>query len=192
MCRLTRESIRGFDTLPNPTSGLIPMGEPVQGGRGSCSRRRPLRPTFRCLAKSSIALLARSCAPPWCACHAHEVPRIFLGHRRNALQRLDSEPVRNRVPDARERAHIEEQRLRNVAGAFARLRRALDNTARPAWGQSTPDRLGSLEYSAMSSRPSRLWYFATNHWGRPSSATSSVCVTPAIFRASTSPVRHSS
>jgi hypothetical protein len=46
---------------------------------------------------------------------------------------------------ARKCAYIEEQRMRNVAGAFARLRRALDNTARPAWGQSTPDRLAYLQ-----------------------------------------------
>jgi hypothetical protein len=42
-------------------------------------------------------------------------------------------------------AYIEEQRMRNVAAAFTRLRRALDNTARPAWGQSTSDRLAYLQ-----------------------------------------------
>jgi hypothetical protein len=51
--------------------------------------------------------------------------------------------IRSLTP--RKRAYIEEQRLRNVAGAFARLRRALDNTARPAWGQSTSDRLAYLQ-----------------------------------------------
>ena len=40
-------------------------------------------------------------------------------------------PFEIRSLTARKRAYIEEQRLRNVAGAFARLRRALDNTARP-------------------------------------------------------------
>jgi hypothetical protein len=48
-------------------------------------------------------------------------------------------PFETRYLTARKRAYIEEQRMRNVAGAFTRLRRALDNTARPAWGQSTSD-----------------------------------------------------
>jgi hypothetical protein len=51
--------------------------------------------------------------------------------------------IRSLTP--RKCAYVEEQRLRNVAGAFARLRRALDNTARPAWGQSTSDRLAYLQ-----------------------------------------------
>src|ERR1700761_4076851 len=46
---------------------------------------------------------------------------------------------------ARKCDYIAEQRMRNVAGAFARLRRALDNTARPAWGSSTPERLAYLQ-----------------------------------------------
>jgi hypothetical protein len=54
-------------------------------------------------------------------------------------------PFEIRSLTARNRAYIEEQRIRNVAGAFARLRRALNNTARPAWGQSTPDRLAYLQ-----------------------------------------------
>jgi hypothetical protein len=51
--------------------------------------------------------------------------------------------IRSLTP--RKCAYIEEQRLRNVAGAFARLRRALDNTARPAWGQSTSDQPAYLQ-----------------------------------------------
>jgi hypothetical protein len=54
-------------------------------------------------------------------------------------------PFEFRHLTARKRAYIEEQRLRNVAGAFARLRRALDNTARPTWGQSTSERLAYLQ-----------------------------------------------
>jgi hypothetical protein len=46
---------------------------------------------------------------------------------------------------SRQRAHIEEQRLRDVSAAFARLEKALHNTARPAWGPSTPDRLAYLQ-----------------------------------------------
>jgi hypothetical protein len=45
----------------------------------------------------------------------------------------------------RKRAHIEEQRLRGMSAAFARLERALDNTTRPAWGPSLPDRLAYLQ-----------------------------------------------
>jgi hypothetical protein len=45
----------------------------------------------------------------------------------------------------RKRAYIEDQRERNVSAAFARLERALDNMARPAWGRSTPDRLAYLQ-----------------------------------------------
>jgi hypothetical protein len=37
---------------------------------------------------------------------------------------------------SRQRAHIEEQRLRDVSAAFARLEKALNNTMRPAWGPS--------------------------------------------------------
>jgi hypothetical protein len=54
-------------------------------------------------------------------------------------------PFEFRHLTARKCAYIEEQRMRNVAGAFARLRKALDNTARPAWGQSTSDRLAYLQ-----------------------------------------------
>jgi hypothetical protein len=54
-------------------------------------------------------------------------------------------PFEFRHLTARKCAYIEEQRMRNVAGAFARLRRALDNTARPTWGQSTPERLAYLQ-----------------------------------------------
>jgi hypothetical protein len=54
-------------------------------------------------------------------------------------------PFEIRSLTARKRAYIEEQRMRNVAGAFARLRRALDNTARPAWGHSTSERLAYLQ-----------------------------------------------
>jgi hypothetical protein len=46
---------------------------------------------------------------------------------------------------SRKREHLEEQRVRNMEGAFARLERALDNTTRPAWGRSTPDRLAYLQ-----------------------------------------------
>jgi hypothetical protein len=46
---------------------------------------------------------------------------------------------------ARQRSHIEEQRVRNVSAAFARLEKALENTARPAWGPSTPGRLAYLQ-----------------------------------------------
>jgi hypothetical protein len=46
---------------------------------------------------------------------------------------------------SRKRAHIEEQRVRNVTAAFMRLRRALDNMVRPARGRSTPDRLAYLQ-----------------------------------------------
>jgi hypothetical protein len=42
-------------------------------------------------------------------------------------------------------AYFEEQRMRNVAAAFTRLTRALDNMARPARGPSTPDRLAYLQ-----------------------------------------------
>jgi hypothetical protein len=41
----------------------------------------------------------------------------------------------------RRRAFIEEQRMRDVSAAFARL----ENTARPAWGPSAPDRLAYLQ-----------------------------------------------
>jgi hypothetical protein len=54
-------------------------------------------------------------------------------------------PFEFRDLTARKCAYIEEQRMRNVAGAFARLRRALDNTARPTWGSSTPERLEYLQ-----------------------------------------------
>jgi hypothetical protein len=54
-------------------------------------------------------------------------------------------PFETRHLTARKCSYIEEQRLRNVAGAFARLRRALDNTARPTWGQSTSERLAYLQ-----------------------------------------------
>jgi hypothetical protein len=54
-------------------------------------------------------------------------------------------PFEFRHLTARKCAYIEEQRMRNVAAAFTRLRRALDNTARPAWGQSTSDRLAYLQ-----------------------------------------------
>ena len=49
-------------------------------------------------------------------------------------------PFKIRSLTPRKRAYIEEQRLRNVAAAFTRLKRALDYTARPARGRS-PDRL---------------------------------------------------
>jgi hypothetical protein len=54
-------------------------------------------------------------------------------------------PFEFRHLTARKCAYIEEQRMRNVAAAFTRLRKALDNTARPAWGQSTSDRLAYLQ-----------------------------------------------
>jgi hypothetical protein len=54
-------------------------------------------------------------------------------------------PFEFRDLSARKCAYIEEQRMRNVAAAFARLRRALGNTARPTWGSSTPDRLAYLQ-----------------------------------------------
>jgi hypothetical protein len=46
---------------------------------------------------------------------------------------------------SRKRAYIEEQRVRNVAAAFERLKAALENMARPAWGRTTPDRLAYLQ-----------------------------------------------
>ena len=58
--------------------------------------------------------------PAWRA-YARACRRAYLPRpQRRALPRLDGEPVRNRVPDAREHAHIEEQRLRNVVEAFTR------------------------------------------------------------------------
>ena len=54
-------------------------------------------------------------------------------------------PFEFRDLTARKCAYIEEQRMRNVAGAFARLKKALGNTARPTWGSSTPDRLVYLQ-----------------------------------------------
>jgi hypothetical protein len=57
---------------------------------------------------------------------------------------IHGEPFRNMFLTARKRAYIEEQRLRNVSGAFARLKRALDSTAPAACGKSTPDRLALL------------------------------------------------
>jgi hypothetical protein len=54
-------------------------------------------------------------------------------------------PFEFRHLTARKCAYIEEQRMRNVAAAFTRLRRALDNTARPTWGQSTRERLVYLQ-----------------------------------------------
>jgi hypothetical protein len=45
----------------------------------------------------------------------------------------------------RQRAYIEEQRLRNATAAFERLQRSLDNMTRPAWGRSTPARLAYLK-----------------------------------------------
>jgi hypothetical protein len=53
--------------------------------------------------------------------------------------------VRIRSLTSRQRAHIEEQRLRDVSAAFARLEKALDNTMRPAWGPSMSDRLAYLQ-----------------------------------------------
>jgi hypothetical protein len=47
----------------------------------------------------------------------------------------------NRSLTPGQRAHIEEQRLRDVSAAFARLKKALDNTARPTWGPAR--RIGS-------------------------------------------------
>jgi hypothetical protein len=46
---------------------------------------------------------------------------------------------------SRQRAHIEEQRMRDVSAAFAPDAEALENTARPAWGPSTTDRLAYLQ-----------------------------------------------
>ena len=69
----------------------------------------------------------------------------FVLHGRRVLLGSMANPFEIRSLTARKCAYIEEQRLRNVAGAFARLRRALDNTARPAWGQSTSDRLAYLQ-----------------------------------------------
>jgi hypothetical protein len=53
--------------------------------------------------------------------------------------------VENRPLTSRQRAHIDEQRLRGVTAAFARLERALENTMRPAWGPSMADRLAYLQ-----------------------------------------------
>ena len=54
-----------------------------------------------------------------------------------------------------------------------------------------PDRRGGgahrIAWDHVIRRCSQLSYFAANDWGRPSAAAGSVCVTPAIFRASTSP-----
>jgi hypothetical protein len=46
---------------------------------------------------------------------------------------------------SRQRAHIEEQRVRDISAAFAGLEKALRNTARPTWGPSRPDRLAYLQ-----------------------------------------------
>jgi hypothetical protein len=46
---------------------------------------------------------------------------------------------------SRQRAQIEEQRVRDISAAFARLEKALRNTARPTWGPSRPDRLAYLQ-----------------------------------------------
>jgi hypothetical protein len=54
-------------------------------------------------------------------------------------------PFEFRDLSARKCDYIQEQRMRNVAGAFARLRKALENTARPTWGASTPERLAYLQ-----------------------------------------------
>jgi hypothetical protein len=51
----------------------------------------------------------------------------------------------NRSLTSRQRAHIEEQRVRGVSAAFARLEKALDNTTRPVWGPSMADRLAYLQ-----------------------------------------------
>jgi hypothetical protein len=70
---------------------------------------------------------------------------IFPRHGRRVLLGFMANPFEFRHLTARKCAYIEEQRMRNVAAAFTRLRRALDNTARPAWGQSTSDRLAYLQ-----------------------------------------------
>jgi hypothetical protein len=85
----------------------------------------------------------RARVPRMCA----RVPARISSPTRDAVFYSGSmaNPFEFRHLTARKRAYIEEQRLRNVAGAFARLRRALDNTARPTWGQSTPERLAYLQ-----------------------------------------------
>jgi hypothetical protein len=59
--------------------------------------------------------------------------------------RTMTNPFEFRDLSARKCDYIEEQRMRNVAGAFARLRRTLDNTARPTCGSSTPVRVAYLQ-----------------------------------------------
>jgi hypothetical protein len=51
----------------------------------------------------------------------------------------------NRPQTSRQRAHVEEQRLRGVSAAFARLEKALKNMTRPTGGPSAPDRLAYLQ-----------------------------------------------
>jgi hypothetical protein len=63
--------------------------------------------------------------------------RVLLGSMANSFEISSLTP--------RKRAYHEEQRLRNVAAAFTRLKRALENMARPARGPSTPDRLAYLQ-----------------------------------------------
>jgi hypothetical protein len=71
--------------------------------------------------------------------------RIFLGRPRRVLLRGMANHFKIRPLTPRKRAYLEDQRERNVSAAFARLERALDNMARPAWGRSTPDRLAYLQ-----------------------------------------------
>jgi hypothetical protein len=69
---------------------------------------------------------------------------IFPRDARRVLLGIDGE-LEVRSMSSWKRAYIEEQRVRNVAAAFTRLERALDNMARPARARSTPDRLAYLQ-----------------------------------------------
>ena len=71
--------------------------------------------------------------------------RIFLGHRRRVLLGDMANHFKIRPLTHRKRACEEDQRLRNVSGAFERLRRSLDNVARPVRARGTPDRLVYLQ-----------------------------------------------
>src|SRR5580658_4817972 len=46
------------------------------------------------------------------------------------------------LPGTQTRALLQ---IHGVSAAFARLQKALDNTARPAWGRGAPERLASLQ-----------------------------------------------
>jgi len=122
-------------------------GPPLPGARPRHCRipsRRQTATADQRLSPASGDNPQRPCAPARrpcaCACRpvsSHPADAVFL-------LGIHGEPVRNMSLTARKRAYIEEQRLRDVSGAFARLKRALDSTAPAACGKSTPDRLALL------------------------------------------------